>query len=184
VHSRTTRSGAASRALVMGTLVRRPREAMAGLAGFAAVGTIFVNALFLQPGPHPAPIFAARPAALPLNRNAEQAPVRQVGTVPIRSAATFEPVAYSQVPTPAAKPEPAVHGDPIGDLINGSKRLAGVQRALSDFGYGQIKPNGQFGPETEQAIAKFEQQHKMPVTGQMSDRLVKALVAMTGRPVD
>ena len=49
-------------------LRRRPRDSMAAaVAGLAALA-ILVNALFLQSGPHPAPIFAnlAPPVAVPL----------------------------------------------------------------------------------------------------------------------
>ncbi len=44
-------------------LRRRPRDSMAAaVAGLAALA-ILVNALFLQSGPHPAPIFANKRAA-------------------------------------------------------------------------------------------------------------------------
>ena len=43
-------------------MLRRPRDSMAAaVAGFAALA-ILVNALFMQSGPHPAPIFANKPA--------------------------------------------------------------------------------------------------------------------------
>ena len=70
------------------------------------------------------------------------------------------------------------------DLIAPSKRVLAIQRALSDFGYGQIKPTGQYDPETRAAIEKFERDRKLPVTGQMSDRFVRELAAMTGRPLE
>ena len=59
-----------------------------------------------------------------------------------------------------------------------------IQRALADFGYGQIKVTGVVNPETEAAIEKFERERKLPVTGQISDRLARELAAMTGRPLD
>src|SRR3954454_20820251 len=49
-----------SRAALLGaTIARRPREFVCGLMAAIASGWIFTNALFLQTGPHPAPIFAA-----------------------------------------------------------------------------------------------------------------------------
>ena len=33
-------------------------------------------------------------------------------------------------------------------------------------------------------VVKFEHARKLPVTGQMSDRLVRELTAMTGHPID
>ena len=40
------------------------------------------------------------------------------------------------------------------------------------------------GADTQAAITKFERDRKLPVTGQMSDRLVHELKTMTGRPLD
>ena len=64
------------------------------------------------------------------------------------------------------------------------RRIATVQRTLTEYGYGQLKPTGMIGADTQAAITKFERDRKLPVTGQMSDRLVKELSQMTGRPID
>ncbi len=64
------------------------------------------------------------------------------------------------------------------------RKIAAVQRALTEYGYGQLKPTGLIGSDTQAAITKFERDRKLPVTGQMSDRLVRELAAMTGRPID
>jgi hypothetical protein len=55
---------------------------------------------------------------------------------------------------------------------------------LTEYGYGQLKPTGTIGSDTQAAIQKFERERKLPLTGQMSDRLVRDLVAMTGHPID
>ena len=57
-------------------------------------------------------------------------------------------------------------------------------RALADYGYGQIKPSGILDRETQSAIEDFARGKKMPVTGQISPRLVKELSALTGRPLE
>ena len=73
----------------------------------------------------------------------------------------------------------------IGDLImSSSRRVVAVQRALSDFGYGPVKATWLFGPDTKAAIEKFERDRKLPVTGQISDRLLRELAAVTGRPLE
>ena len=54
----------------------------------------------------------------------------------------------------------------------------------TDFGYGQIKPTGNFDAATRAAIEKFERDRKLPVTGQISDRFVRELSTMTGRPLE
>ena len=44
--------------------------------------------------------------------------------------------------------------------------------------------NVNVGSDTAAAIQRFERERKIPVTGQMSDRLVKELTAMIGHPID
>ena len=73
---------------------------------------------------------------------------------------------------------------PATSRRSGSRRVAAVQRALTEYGYGQLKPTGTVGSDTQAAIQKFERERKIPVTGQMSDRLVRELVAMIGHPID
>jgi hypothetical protein len=59
-----------------------------------------------------------------------------------------------------------------------------VQHALSDYGYGQMKPSGFLDGPTTSAIQKFEHEHKMPVTGRISDRLVGELTSLVGHPLN
>jgi len=40
------------------------------------------------------------------------------------------------------------------------------------------------GPDTQAAVAKFERDRKLPVTGQVSDRLVRELAIVIGHPID
>ena len=72
---------------------------------------------------------------------------------------------------------------PATAQIAGARRVAAVQRALTEYGYGQLKPTGTVGADTQAAIPKFERDRKLPVTGQMSDRLVRELAA-DDRPSD
>ena len=65
-----------------------------------------------------------------------------------------------------------------------AKRVMALQRALADFGYGQIKPSGLVDAETKAAIEKFERERKLPVTGLASDRVVREMTDMTGRQLD
>jgi peptidoglycan hydrolase-like protein with peptidoglycan-binding domain len=65
-----------------------------------------------------------------------------------------------------------------------SKRVIALQRALAEYGYGQIRPSGIIDPETQAAIEKFERERKLPITGLASDRVVRELAAMTGRPLE
>jgi peptidoglycan hydrolase-like protein with peptidoglycan-binding domain len=65
-----------------------------------------------------------------------------------------------------------------------SKRVIALQRALAEYGYGQIRASGVIDAETQSAIEKFERERKLPITGQASDRVMRELAAMTGRPLE
>jgi peptidoglycan hydrolase-like protein with peptidoglycan-binding domain len=65
-----------------------------------------------------------------------------------------------------------------------SKRVIALQRALAEYGYGQIRPSGIIDAETQTAIEKFERERKLPITGQASERVARELAAMTGRPLE
>jgi peptidoglycan hydrolase-like protein with peptidoglycan-binding domain len=59
-----------------------------------------------------------------------------------------------------------------------------VQRALSEFGYGQLRASGTVDEPTSAAIQKFESEHRLPVTGRLSDRLLRELAAMIGHSIE
>ena len=151
-----------------------------GVAIFAVIVSIGVNALVLQRGRHPAPLFApAAPPPLP--------PLPPTSAPPPAEASIPAPTAAA--PTEAPPPRPAKVADapvappvsdPIGDLLHSeSKTDAGrltlaAQAALIKLGYA-LKPDGNEGPATEQALRDFERAHGLPVSPEISPRLVKQL---------
>lgn len=164
----------------MTSFADRPVDSFAILGAVAATVVIVVNAVFLQSGAHPAP-FVANPA-LPKTDAAETAPKpgpRIVDMSATHSVPAPRPPQAVPMPTPAPR-----RNDPIADLIGPSPRILGIQRALSNYGYGQIKQTGLLDDPTSQAIEKFEREHKMPVTGRVSDRLVNELTSLTGHPLE
>lgn len=238
---RLSRRGSASfesAGRIAAAIAQHPREFVAMVMSTVAIFAIVINALFLQKGPHPAPIFAARPllqpgATLPPRLSAvsshigsdlaAQARVQLIANIQrelsrkgfydgpadgiwgsktdaaVRdflqaSGLKVNPEAnenllraissYVAKPAAAAAAPAPPTTDPIAKLIAPSKRIVSVQRALADFGYGQIKATGVYDPETRSAIEKFERDHRLPVTGQISDRFVRELAAMTGRPLE
>ncbi len=247
------------------------RDAIAFTVGVIGSLAILVNALFLQTGPHPAPLFKTSlsppeatntvAATVPRPRPADPAPAKtelaSVKTEPV--PAKVEPVpAKAEAPaiarTPAEimadiqrelarrgfydGPIDGVHGpktdsairdfeqaaglkpnlqvneallqmvvkssieaprtatasaapagaaarkDAIGDMLSSSHRVLALQRALAQYGYGQIKPTGIVDAETRAAIEKFERERKLPVTGEPSDRVARELAGLTGRSLD
>jgi hypothetical protein len=193
----------AERGFAMRVLLHSPKDMVAGALAFAAVSAIIGNALLLQAGHHPAPMFgtvvaisaAATAPASPLPRPrpvdvaiksaeaspSEPKPVELKAADPMASlvkATTAAPVASSTIVRPPAS-IPFATANP-----SGSRKVAAVQRTLTEYGYGQLKPTGTVGADTQAAIQKFERERKLPVTGQMSDKLVRELTAMTGKPID
>jgi peptidoglycan hydrolase-like protein with peptidoglycan-binding domain len=132
---------------------------------------IIVNALILQSGALPtpfSPVAAPQPAAGPVRPQAVQP----------------QPPSHSADTSPSPQRTAARRNDPIAQLIGMSSRIVAVQRVLSEYGYGQIRPSGVLDRPTSTAIEKFEREHKLPVTGRISERLVSDLSAMVGRPLE
>ena len=200
---------AEERNLAMRILLHNPKDLVAGALAFTAVSAIIANAVFMQAGHHPSPMFGTTVSApvaanpLPRPRPAEAtlkaadvklaevrpAEVRPAEVKPAPSVSVIAKTnpAPAQSAPPARPPAPipvSSRSDPVGDLIVASRRVAAVQRALTDYGYGQLKPTGTVGSDTLAAIQKFERDRKLPITGQMSDRLVRELSAATGRAID
>lgn len=61
-----------------------------------------------------------------------------------------------------------------------SARVMEVQKALARLGYGPIRIDGRVSEATRDAIQRFERDRRMPVTGDISDRLVRALNEVAG----
>jgi Putative peptidoglycan binding domain len=202
------------RGFLMRVLLRSPKDMVAGLLAAAAISAIVANALFLQAGRHPSPMFGASASApaqpLPRPRPVEvatrtieltaadvkaseprndvKAEAKSDAMTSLLTKAAAPPAPQAATPAAAASstaivrpPAPVPVATPHTPA---GRKIAAVQRTLTDYGYGQLKPTGTIGADTQAAITKFERDRKLPVTGQMSDRLVKELSAMTGRPID
>ena len=162
----------------------RPVDSFAILGAVAATTVIVVNAVFLQSGARPAPFVAN--ATLPKTVMADVGPkAAEPGAPRVIDLSATRPVTAPRPPQSVPVPIPSPRrNDPIADLIGPSPRIMAVQRVLSNYGYGQIKPSGTLDEATSQAIEKFEREHKLPVSGRVSDRLIGELAAMTGRPIE
>jgi hypothetical protein len=233
------------RGLLLRILLYSPKDMVAGLIAFAAASAILSNALFLQQGPHPAPMFGSGAAAsalllpspIPRPRPA-QADALPLGESRLSESTLLDPRPVEPRPAeprPAeprpAEPRPADpriaeariaeprsveraadqrSNDPLANLVKvtapgplpqvnavrppapipqpvaltGSRRVAAIQRLLTEYGYGQLKPTGTVGADTRIAIEKFERERRLAVTGQVSERLVRELAAVTGRPIE
>jgi len=238
-HARYVATRPARRRSFWSRLVRwHLREWLVVIGAVFVVGTVVVNALFLQSGPHPSPFFSKNatmpapkvlPMTLPrprpteiradLSTNSVQArpraqivadiqrelsqrgfydgpadgnysPKTDIAIRDFEHAAQMRPSAEPDelllrtIAHSAIKATPAAAGDPIAGLLSPSKRLIALQRALIDYGYGNIKATGTYDPPTRGAIEAFERSRKLPVTGLVSDRMTRELAALTGRPLE
>jgi hypothetical protein len=207
------------RNLVMRVLLHSPKDTLAGLVAAAAVSAIVANALFLQTGRHPAPMFGTVinlpvPSSMSLSNPLPRPRPVGADTSPLEPKATefrVEPKPAEKAPEKPAETTASTPraGDPMTNLVikattptppsvaiarppapipvqqsPAARRLAGVQRALAEYGYGNLKITGTMSGETQSAIQKFEREHRMQVTGQVSDRLLRELGGAIGHPVE
>ena len=128
----------------------------------------------------PPPRAAPRDAAGDLVRGGE--PASRVAALP---------------PAPPARPASPAR-DPIGDMIRLGEpppippapvgrpepAMKAAQSALAKLGYLTGKPDGVAGPQTKQAIERFERDRKLPATGELSPRTVRELAAASGIAVE
>ncbi len=200
-------------------LLRRP-AVMASTAFLAAVVAVATNALFFQPRPHPAPLFATRaPAGRPaeavdsLVRAVQEALAgegrysgeidgiagpqteaaiesfeKAVGRPPTGEASVELLAAILSAPaslrTASAVAAPGAEGDAIADMardiapVASDPLVAAVQNALALSAYGPLNADGVIGPDTRAAIMRFQRDHNLPVTGEISDGLIVELRAI------
>lgn len=185
--------------LAFKALERWPVSVIGGLLAASLSAAIIVNAVSMQEGPHPSPLFGGGTVAESTPARADPPPPpRRVETVAAQPAA---PVARpadkaSTDKTPAEK-APAAN-DPIARLIAtgapptpanatasvADAGIAGVQKALAKLGY-TITADGRNGPATRQAISAFEKLEGMPVTGDPANAAMrKALSVASGIALD
>ena len=185
--------------LLKGLLLHRPGRTLGVVVAGGFAVAVAVNALVLQPRPHPAPLFTARGIegpvrAAPPARPAPQ-PVAAIDTAAPPPAAVSEPAPPSRPSVLTQhltegtgevmpRPRPA---DPIGDLIRtglaggggADNTVLDAQKALAKLGYG-VTPDGLWGPQTRQAIEQFERDRGLPVAGELTDKMRSLLAAAAG----
>jgi peptidoglycan hydrolase-like protein with peptidoglycan-binding domain len=82
-----------------------------------------------------------------------------------------------KLPEPAPPPaEPRTVADE-GPAASPDPLLATIQKALAEAAYGPVEADGFMGPRTHDAIMRFQRDHNLPVTGEVSDALVIELRA-------
>jgi hypothetical protein len=143
---------------------------------------IGVNALVLQRERHPAPFFGSAPSL-----GSPAAPTTAAARSPEIAIAEHElsTTASSPALPPVRPPDTANDSasrppDPIMDLLRGEASadathlILAAQTALVRLGY-PVKPDGNVGIATQQALRDFERAHGLPASTDITARLVKQL---------
>jgi peptidoglycan hydrolase-like protein with peptidoglycan-binding domain len=138
---------------------------------------IMSNALFLQHGQHPEPLFSTRPASLaaapPPAAHREATP--QPMPVPLprtREAAATAPAAAPAPARPAAKVAPVA---PAPAPDSAAALITSVQRELARLGLYTGAIDGLTGPQTRAAISAWQNAAGIPATGEATPELLLAL---------
>lgn len=145
-----TRRGLA--AAVADRLIANPAATGGGVIMLAIAAAIMTNALALQPGRHPAPLFS--------------------GTSPFGAA---EPAATGSTAEPKER-------DAIGELLGGVPAVdpglvSAIQGELKARGYYAGVVDGLPGPMTSDAILRFQQDHRLRQTGEPTSAVLADLRA-------
>ncbi len=183
---------------IFGLVLRNPRDSLCAVALMLTVTAIVVNGLYLQPGRHPAPIFAIRPlpvrsdepvaVAAQRSRPSDADTARPERRSEQRPESRSEPAQKNDaIPVPRPRVQNAFVGsraDAAADVASPAWQVSAVQRTLNQAGYGPIRVSGVLDDSTREGIARFEKDHNLPVTGQNTPRVRHALTAATGRILD
>jgi hypothetical protein len=166
-----------------GRLKAAPVSVYLGAALASVLIGIGVNALILQRERHPAPLFGPAPAADSPAAPAPALPLPPQSASADRetSAAGVSPASPPVRPVDAVDSSPSRAADPITGLLREEARAdvarltLAAQTALVRLGY-PVKPDGNEGVTTQQALHDFERVHGLPLSTEITPRLVKQLV--------
>jgi peptidoglycan hydrolase-like protein with peptidoglycan-binding domain len=121
---------------------------------------------------------------------------------PVPEANPLREASASQEPGERAQPEANAPGLPSMSTLSGEDvalvspepdflpdepvrdpRVEALQSVLADLGYAPGRIDGEMGPQTEEAIRRFEADRGMSPTGDVSERLLRELSAVSGIPL-
>ncbi len=141
---------------------------------------IVSNAMFLQSGHHPEPLFMTRPAADLLDGDSVPLPRSRADRT-----GSIAPAVVDEPPLPRLQPAQKVATAPAVPAADRTV-ITDIQRALAERGLYKGAVDGISGSRTRAAITAFQKSQKLPVTGQPSaavlDTLRAASVAVAAKP--
>ena len=179
------RASSRRRAVLALALLRRVLPARARGWAVAALTAmmagIIVNALTLQHARHPSPFFTVRPPMAPVAAKNSPEPASSLSEPPPTAppAPPHRPAGLGAANESVPLPRTA---DPIADIIRAGgnkdspRLIATAQNALVKLGY-PIRTGGAPGADTAAALRDFEKARGLPISTEVTPRLVKLLNA-------
>jgi hypothetical protein len=168
----------------------------------ATAAAILLNALVWQRTRHPAPLFSRVVPAVPRKKPmiagliAVPLPRPQPALAPVQAqdepvekpAAQISPVEMPplEIPAHGHPRQTRSASSPPHDVISEaatsaarSKLVLAAQRALVKLGF-VLDPDGVVGPTTRRAVERYERDHGLPVSGELTPALTRRLTAEAG----
>ena len=142
-----------------------PRQAQIALVAFflLAAGVVY-NALYMQSDPRSASLAGEVPRAAS-SRVESVAPARSRNAPVTKRTALLKPDSAKTSEAPQATQDEA-----------GADTIRGIQRELSQRGFGPLVSDGVMRPATRAAIMSYEHDHRLPLTGDATEVLLARLV--------
>jgi peptidoglycan hydrolase-like protein with peptidoglycan-binding domain len=139
------------------------RDVVGCVVGACAAIAILTNSLFLQSGPHPAPMI--KTSLLPTGSVAAK-------TDPIAALPRSRPVATLPAKTAEASAPQRTATETISD----------IQRELTRRGFYDGTVDGRYGPKTDAAIRDFEHTTGLKPSTEPNEALLRAIKGSSGKP--
>ena len=171
---------------MLGSFVSTHPSLAGGSVAFTVIfGFVAANALWNQPGEHPAPILKTREIASPAVPVAAARPAGQtpfIKGVPARTVTTYriersDDTPTASIPVPNAAPAPAMppiaaeaNTGPVSDPV-----LSQIQTALAENGLYSGEIDGLMGPKSAAAIRSWEKANGYTETGEATAGLLAVM---------
>lgn len=175
---------------MLGQIVSAHPSLAGGSVAFSVIfGFVAANALWHQPGQHPAPILKTRElsaAAAPVTSTGPATQIPGAEDVPARSVTTFRIERSDETPTasipvpyeaPVSSPAPVAAARSAADPV-----LSRIQAILSDKGLYSGEIDGLMGPKSASAIRTWEKNNGYSQTGEATPALL-AIMETAAAPV-
>ncbi len=155
--------------------------------GVVAVAMTFsvTNALYWQPGAHPAPLFGVERQVM----NIQDAPVAVTSPLPPHPLEMAVSRAERNArPAPVQQPVPAVSPVLPGNIVASdgvsvtNQALASAQEVLKSMGFFSGKVDGYYGPVTAEAIRAFEANAGLPPKGALTPQIIALILKAPSEP--